>query len=843
MTLFSDLGTLESAGLIRVAKVEPDLEYLFRHALVQDAAYASLLDSDRKRLHLAVGNAIESLYPERRKELAAILGYHFREAGEMSHALGYFFMAGDEALLAYANQEAEIQYRQALELVCCSEGDIAKLYANLGEALYRQSRLDESVQALRAGIDIYKSLGDADGIARLYARIGRVVWHAGDRPEGLRQCLEGLELVKDAPESWGKATLIHETARAYYFNGKSDKALPLCRQALELAGRLSAVDIQADALATLGILAGISPEESLEALRKSVELAETHGLLEVANRAHHNLGTMTRTWLSDNQVAMENFKRAAELGRLRGVVAEELMALLSYTGALFALGRFKEIEEKLIYIEELTGKISNPGPSLEAIKVIRAVLTGYRGDWKSAITVYRECLQKDCESNDLESMLNMSNELSWVLLELNRWEAYPAIDEVERLLEEAVRIVERDNSIDKIWVYPQMVVLRVRQGRLDEAHQWLEKSRQFYHDHPSTWSTLLQGVSEAELLTAEKKWSLALAVIEKVTKLQARLGFRVEWARSLLFWADIYIQRGEPADLERAQTLLREALVTCNELGVGYYPEIIQDRLEVVRSRTYTQTLEHDQMTKDLKKARRVQESMLPENVPELPGWEIAVALEPAHETSGDFYDFLQLPEGYLGLVIADVTDKGTGAALYMALSRSILRTYAQGFPTEPERTMASTNDRIIADTHGGLFITLFYGILNPKTGYLTYCSAGHHPAYLVREKDRSLNELGRTGIPLGAMEKASWSSASIEMEIGDCLVLYTDGMSDAQNASEEFYSLARLQEAIRKHRRKPAKKLRDALLAELRAWVGDTPQFDDITLMVIKRGKQETHI
>ena len=114
MTLFSDLGTLETAGLIRVAKVEPDLEYLFRHALVQDTAYASLLESDRKKLHLAVGDAIENLYPERRTELAAILAKHFREAGEEARSLSYFLIAGDEALSAYANQEAEILYRSFL---------------------------------------------------------------------------------------------------------------------------------------------------------------------------------------------------------------------------------------------------------------------------------------------------------------------------------------------------------------------------------------------------------------------------------------------------------------------------------------------------------------------------------------------------------------------------------------------------------------------------------------------------------------------------------------------------------------------------------------------------------
>ena len=269
MTLFSDLGMLESAGLIRVATVEPDLEYHFQHHLLLDAAYASLLDSDRKRLHLAVGDAIESIYPDRKKELAAILGHHFQEAGQDARALKYFLLAGDEALAIYANQEAEIQYKHALNLVCCTEFEIARLYSGLGEAIYRQSRFEESLQAFHTGINIYNSVGDTDNVARLYSRVGRILWYAGDRPAGLKACLEGLELVKESPDSKGKASLMHETARAYHFNGMSDKALPLCRQTLLLAENVGATYVQADALATLGILAGVTPEESPRCYRIS----------------------------------------------------------------------------------------------------------------------------------------------------------------------------------------------------------------------------------------------------------------------------------------------------------------------------------------------------------------------------------------------------------------------------------------------------------------------------------------------------------------------------------------------------------------------------------------------
>jgi serine phosphatase RsbU (regulator of sigma subunit) len=842
MTLFSDLSTLEAAGLIQVAKVEPDLEYNFRHTLVQDAAYASLLESDRKRLHLAVGDAIESLYPDRRKELAAILGYHFKEAGQDERALSYFKIAGDAALSGYANQEAEIQYRRALELICCSGDEIARLYSGLGEALYRQSRLEEALQAQRTSIDIYKSLGDSDGIARLYSRVARVSWYAGDRPESLQICLEGLELVKDAPNSLGKATLIHETARAYHFNGMSDKALTLCRQALSLAEQLGAIYVQADSLATLGILSGISAEESLEALRESVDLAEANGLLQVAMRAHQNLGTMIRRWLADNQTALEHFHRSAELGKMRGVASEEIIGQLSYLSCLFTPGRIQEVEAELPHMEDLVGKISNPAPMQLAVQFLKGELTWYKGDWDSAISIHRKILASWRELKNLEGILSFIDEISLGLLEMNRWGELADLSEIERLLVEAVKIVDQDDSNEKYWIYPRMSILRARQGRPDEARQWLDKTRQAVAASPSTWDGLFQGECEFEIATADQNWIEALAAIEKNAMLEARLGLHVRWAKSLLCWAVIHLNRGGPDDMDRAQTLLRESLAEFNHLSVGHYPQIVQDKLQLIRTRTRDQALDHEKMTQELKKARQVQESLLPENLPELPGWELAVVLEPAHETSGDFYDFLPLPEGRLGLVIADVTDKGTSAALFMALSRSLWRTFAVDYPAEPEKTIAETNRRILADTHGGLFITLFYGILNFQDGNFYYCNAGHHPAYLVRGRDGSIEELGRTGIPLGVLKETSWSRECINVEVGDALVLYTDGITDALNAEEQFYGQERLKEAVRRNCGKPAKEMHEALLAGVRDWVGGAQQFDDITLMVIVRGKVGAH-
>ena len=837
MTLFGDLGTLESAGLIRVAQVEPDLEYLFRHTLVQDAAYTSLLESDRKRLHLAVGEAIEGLYPDRKQELAAILGHHFQKAGEDSHAMQYFIIAAEAALAAFANQEAEIQYRRALELVCCSEAEQAELLYGLAEALYRQGRLDEALQTLHEGIELYKNLGDSDGIARMYARAGRVVWHAGDRPEGLRICLEGLEQVQNAANSRGKATLVHETARAYYFNGMSDKALPLCREALGLAEQLGAVDIQADTLATLGILSGLSAEESLEALRKAVELSESTGLLEVAGRAHHNLASMTRRWLADNMMARLHFRRAVELGRLRGVASEELISLMGDMGISMDQGNLKEVEEQLPYLEQLVGKISNPAASLNSIQMVKAALIWFHGDWVESIRMCRQGLEEACQRGDVENQLNLTSELSWVLLEKNRWGELEDLSEVEALVSNALRIVDQGGSDENIEVYCRMSTLRSRQRRLVEARQWLEKARSAAAPKPTAWDDLALDTCEAEIASSEGRWAEALLFAESVAVGEARLERRFNWARALLEWAELHIRRNEPADLEQAQTLLREALTVFEEMGAQRYRELVLEKLQAVRTETYAQALDHEKLTRELRRTRRVQESLLPEKPPQIPGWDLAIAFDPAHETSGDFYDFIPLPDGKWGLVIADVTDKGTSAALFMALSRSLLRTFATQYAAEPERALAETNRRILADSHGGLFVTLFYGVLDPAAGTLRYCNAGHNPACLFRVLAGEVVELRRTGIPLGVFDETDWKQETTIIKPGDTLVLYTDGVTEAQNAQMQSFGEEQLLASARAHLGKSAGKLRDALLEDIHKFVGDAPKSDDITLMVIVRG------
>ena len=258
-------------------------------------------------------------------------------------------------------------------------------------------------------------------------------------------------------------------------------------------------------------------------------------------------------------------------------------------------------------------------------------------------------------------------------------------------------------------------------------------------------------------------------------------------------------------------------------------------------ARVYAQELAHESVSRELALAGKIQANFLPATLPDVPGWQLAAMLRPARETSGDFYDLIDLPNGRLGILVADVAGKGMGAALYMALSRTLIRTYAAEYDTQPELALSAANRRIRADTGAALFVTVFYGVLDPASGDLTYANAGHNPPCLLSGRDgNAVQELDRTGVPLGILDDATWQQRAVCLAPGDVLLLYSDGITEAQNAQEAFFDEDRLREFVRTSLGRSARDIQDGLIAEVDAFVGDAPQFDDITLMVVVRGPTE---
>ena len=255
------------------------------------------------------------------------------------------------------------------------------------------------------------------------------------------------------------------------------------------------------------------------------------------------------------------------------------------------------------------------------------------------------------------------------------------------------------------------------------------------------------------------------------------------------------------------------------------------------RAELYDQTLEYQKINQELALAGRIQASFLPNRMPDLPGWQLAVTLLPARATSGDFFDFIALPGGKLGIVIADVADKGIGPALYMALSRTLIRTYATQFDDQPALIIRETNKRLLSDARANLFVTVFYGVLDPTSGTFTYANAGHNPPYLLSQISNSAFEaLIKTGIPIGIDEDATWEQNQVSILPGDLLILYTDGVTEAQNTGGEFFNEDLLLEAAESRLGMSAHEVQVGILEAVQYFVGDNPQSDDITLMILAR-------
>ena len=254
----------------------------------------------------------------------------------------------------------------------------------------------------------------------------------------------------------------------------------------------------------------------------------------------------------------------------------------------------------------------------------------------------------------------------------------------------------------------------------------------------------------------------------------------------------------------------------------------------LTRAQNHADMMAFHKAQQELEFAGHIQTSFLPRGVPQADRWQISAALVSARQTSGDFYDFIPLEDGLIGLVVADVSDKGTGAALYMALSRTLLRTYAMESGNQPEVALTRTNDRIRADAETDQFVTLIYGILDPATGILTYANAGHNPGFLLRADSGEVESMPNTGIPLGMFEEMAWKQVQIQINPGDILLLYSDGVPEAQNMANEEYGEERLIALGQAGIGQPAGDTQRAIIDSINEFVGDAPQFDDITLMVV---------
>jgi serine phosphatase RsbU (regulator of sigma subunit) len=241
---------------------------------------------------------------------------------------------------------------------------------------------------------------------------------------------------------------------------------------------------------------------------------------------------------------------------------------------------------------------------------------------------------------------------------------------------------------------------------------------------------------------------------------------------------------------------------------------------------------DRERLEQELKVAQLIQQQFLPKEVPNLPGWHVAAFYLPARTVGGDFYDFIELPDGRIMLVVGDVTDKGVPAALVMASTHSLLRSSAPRL-ISPGEVLGRVNDLLYADIPAHMFVTCLALVLDPATGHIEYANAGHDLPYV--RTAAGVVELRATGMPLGLMPGMEYEVKGRDLEPGDCILLHSDGLAEAHNPSREMFGFPRVSELA--GRGPSGEDLIDLCLTELSAFTGPNhEQEDDITLVSLQR-------
>lgn len=251
--------------------------------------------------------------------------------------------------------------------------------------------------------------------------------------------------------------------------------------------------------------------------------------------------------------------------------------------------------------------------------------------------------------------------------------------------------------------------------------------------------------------------------------------------------------------------------------------------------------LNRQRLEREFQLAREIQQTFLPSQMPEMPGWQMDVHWETARQVGGDFYDYFLLPDGRLAFLIADVSDKGLAASLYMTVTRTLLRAAALEYKS-PSKSLERVNDLLLANSQDGLFVTTFYGVLSLDNGTLTYTIAGHNPPLAIQYHKNEVMAFSKGGIALGAMPDIKLPEKQLILQPGDCLFLYTDGVTEAFNSQDQMYGEDRLIQVLQSTMGNSASEVVKIVEADLAAFRGNTPLSDDTTFLAICRSLSLTN-
>ncbi len=580
-TIITALEKAVQAQLIVEARPRPGSTnnqeaFYFAHGLVPVFLRDGISTLRRHRLHRRILSALQALRPDDLETLA----YHAEQAGDEPVARKFTIQAADRALSLYANREAERYYRLALDMEL-DENQRTLVMASLGEALFRLSQYPQAVKIWEKSAERFMHLHDYDHAAHTFARAARAVWYSPDWRRCVEICEYALARIRTAAEAAGQletpgfAALLHETARSYRFTGQHDQALPLCREALDLAEKLNLVEVRADALATLGILPNVSPEETRQALTKAVELAESAGLLMIAVRAHENLsGLLQRA--GDYSASRAHHIRSREITQKLGILDWEYDQLGKIAFISIEMGDFPVAETTLERMGSLENLISTAFPAALNRRFIQGHLWAFQGKLEPAVQRYQECLEEARKLPDVLIRADILVNLVEVLLMLDRNE------EADQLMHEMVKLDILEPMADIALSSSLLARVRIQQGRYADAQQIINEALIRLEKAQSPVDSARIRLCEAHLAAADHRWDEVETAYQEV--LDAIRQLKLTWyeARVLLYQAQLYFNYGTPKHWPTVRSLLMQSRQIFLKLKADGYVDWIDARLALL---------------------------------------------------------------------------------------------------------------------------------------------------------------------------------------------------------------------------------------------------------------------
>jgi len=335
---------------------------------------------------------------------------------------------------------------------------------------------------------------------------------------------------------------------------------------------------------------------------------------------------------------------------------------------------------------------------------------------------------------------------------------------------------------------------------------------------PCCISTIIAGLSAGIIWYYNKKEFIGL-------KKAVALVIFLEMLHVIL----VYMIAGQAPDINDIIFTLGTSGLILNVIGILCFSIIFQNYVIEKRNKDI---LQREKM--ELEIARDIQNDLLPGASPQIPGYDIEAFSRPAREIGGDFYDYIQFGDGDLGFVIADVSGKSIPAAIYMGLSCKTVHASLE-WVSDPGKAIGIANDLICEYSKIGMFLSAFYGVLNPDTGLLRYVNAGHPPSVLIRENG-VIEYLNKTGMVLGVEKGKRYRVEKTILNKGDLLFCYTDGITDCMNSAGEIIKIEKIIKILQQNPDLSNKNLIKEVIREIDHFAGKSPQFDDITLITVRR-------